>query len=80
VRLGGQGIRLSSEALWRRHDDGGDPAPDGLDSARWCLPGPAVVVIPLGLAILATEFSWARRILDRIRGAHERLRGRRAAG
>ena len=27
-------------------------------------PGPAVVVIPLGLGILATEFLWARRILD----------------
>ena len=31
------------------------------------LPGPAVVVIPLGLAILATEFVWARRLLDRAR-------------
>ena len=27
------------------------------------LPGPAVVVIPLGLGILAVEFRWARRIL-----------------
>jgi uncharacterized protein (TIGR02611 family) len=26
------------------------------------LPGPAIVVIPLGLAILATEFVWARRL------------------
>ncbi len=25
------------------------------------LPGPAIVVIPLGLAILASEFAWARR-------------------
>jgi uncharacterized protein (TIGR02611 family) len=25
------------------------------------LPGPAFVVIPLGLGILATEFEWARR-------------------
>ncbi len=29
------------------------------------LPGPAVVVIPLGLAILAGEYAWARRILRR---------------
>lgn len=29
------------------------------------LPGPAVIVIPVGLAILATEFAWARRILRR---------------
>ena len=33
------------------------------------LPGPAFVVIPLGLAILATEFAWARRLLQRIRDA-----------
>lgn len=26
-------------------------------------PGPAVVVIPIGLGILATEFVWARRLL-----------------
>lgn len=32
------------------------------------LPGPAILVIPLGLAILATEFVWARRLLDRVRG------------
>lgn len=31
------------------------------------LPGPAVVVIPLGLAILATEFVWAQRLLDKAR-------------
>ena len=29
------------------------------------LPGPAVIVVPLGLAILATEFAWARRIIRR---------------
>src|ERR1051325_64976 len=28
------------------------------------LPAPSVVVIPLGLAILAREFRWARRLLD----------------
>jgi tellurite resistance protein TerC len=31
------------------------------------LPGPAILVIPLGLAILATEFLWARRWLKRLR-------------
>jgi uncharacterized protein (TIGR02611 family) len=30
-------------------------------------PGPAVIVIPLGLAILATEFAWAHRLLRRVR-------------
>lgn len=29
------------------------------------LPGPAVVVVPLGLALLATEFAWARRLIRR---------------
>lgn len=31
------------------------------------LPGPAIVVVPLGLAVLATEFIWARRWLKKIR-------------
>lgn len=31
------------------------------------IPGPAFIVIPAGLAILATEFAWARRWLKRAR-------------
>lgn len=31
------------------------------------LPGPAFVVIPAGLAILATEYAWARRWLRKAR-------------
>jgi hypothetical protein len=31
------------------------------------LPGPAVVVIPIGLGILATEFIWAKRLLHRVK-------------
>jgi len=38
------------------------------------LPGPAVVVIPIGLAILATEFVWARQLLHRMKTEAERLR------
>jgi len=30
-------------------------------------PGPALVLIPTGLAILAIEFAWARRLLRRVR-------------
>jgi len=30
------------------------------------LPGPAVIVIPIGLAILATEFVWAQRCLQKL--------------
>lgn len=29
------------------------------------LPGPGSIVIPLGLAILASEFAWARRVVRR---------------
>gem|GEM_PF-1944242 len=32
------------------------------------LAGPAFVVIPVGLAILATEYAWAHRWLRKIRG------------
>ncbi len=28
-------------------------------------PGPAIIVIPFGLAILASEYAWARRIIRR---------------
>ncbi len=31
------------------------------------LPGPAIIVIPVGLAILATEYAWARRWLKKVR-------------
>ncbi len=31
------------------------------------LPGPAFIVIPIGLALLATEFIWARRLLKAIK-------------
>jgi tellurite resistance protein TerC len=35
--------------------------------AMLVLPGPAVLLIPLGLAILATEFPWARKWLSTAR-------------
>lgn len=43
------------------------------------LPGPAFIVIPLGLAILATEFAWARIWLQKIRDKAQALRGKKAA-
>ena len=36
-----------------------------LGIAMMVLPGPAIIFIPLGLAILASEFAWARRIIRR---------------
>lgn len=40
--------------------------------AMLVLPGPAFVVIPLGLAILATEFVWARHLLRHLRDRAQR--------
>jgi uncharacterized protein (TIGR02611 family) len=37
----------------------------GAGIAMLALPGPGLLVIILGLAILATEFAWAERALDR---------------
>jgi uncharacterized protein (TIGR02611 family) len=34
-------------------------------AALLVLPGPAFVVIPIGLAILSLEFAWAGRLLDK---------------
>jgi tellurite resistance protein TerC len=38
------------------------------------LPGPATLVIPLGLGMLATEFVWARRLLVRFKLETTRLK------
>ncbi len=38
-----------------------------LGVALLVLPGPAVLVIPVGLAILGVEFAWARRWLRKFR-------------
>jgi tellurite resistance protein TerC len=35
--------------------------------AMLVLPGPAILLIPLGLGILATEFRWARKWLTTAR-------------
>lgn len=37
------------------------------------LPGPAFIVIPIGLAILATEFVWARRLLEHLKAKGSQL-------
>jgi len=40
------------------------------------LPGPAILVVPLGLSILGIEFAWARRWLTRIRETIDETRQR----
>ncbi len=44
-----------------------------LGVAMLVLPGPAIIVIPLGLAVLAVEFAWARRWLERLRNGSRAL-------
>lgn len=49
--------------------------------AMLVLPGPALLLIPLGLAILASEFRWARKWLTTarqwLRGKSRRMRFKR---
>ena len=51
-----------------------------LGAAMLVLPGPAFVVIPVGLAILGIEFAWARRWLRRVREAASGAASRFGAG
>ena len=44
--------------------------------AMLVLPGPAFIVVPLGVAILASEFAWARRVWRRGRILVSRVRGK----
>lgn len=45
------------------------------------LPGPAILIIPIGLAILGVEFPWAQRLLntirDKVTGLQQRILGNR---
>lgn len=45
-----------------------------LGVAMLLLPGPGVLTIFLGLGILAAEYVWARRLLDRLKQQGGRLR------
>ena len=40
--------------------------------AMIALPGPAVLVIPVGLSVLATEFVWARRLLNKLKSTFQK--------
>ncbi len=44
-----------------------------IGAAMIVLPGPAFVVIPVGLGILGLEFAWARRWLVKVRARSEAL-------
>jgi tellurite resistance protein TerC len=46
-----------------------------IGAAMMVLPGPALLVVPAGLAILASEFVWAHRLLQRLRNQVRSLVG-----
>jgi uncharacterized protein (TIGR02611 family) len=43
-----------------------------LGIAMIVLPGPAVLVIPVGLSVLATELVWARRLLNKLKNTFQK--------
>ena len=36
-------------------------------------PGPAFIVIPIGLAILATEYVWAKKLYDKMKNRIQKM-------
>ena len=46
----------------------------GIGIAMVVLPGPAFIVIPVGLSILGTEFAWARVFIKRVQTHASNLR------
>jgi uncharacterized protein (TIGR02611 family) len=42
--------------------------------AMTVLPGPAFIVIPVGLGILATEFMWAKSILNKVKTKFQQMK------
>jgi uncharacterized protein (TIGR02611 family) len=46
----------------------------GLGIIMLVTPGPGWVIILSGLALLAAEYGWARRLLDRLKAGGARLR------
>lgn len=47
--------------------------------AMLVLPGPGIVVVIVGLAVLATEFVWAERMLDRAKDHATKVKARAAS-
>jgi uncharacterized protein (TIGR02611 family) len=52
----------------------------GIGIAMLALPGPAFVVIPIGLAILSLEFAWAEHLLEKalVKGEEARRKASQA--
>lgn len=45
-----------------------------LGIAMIVLPGPAFIVIPVGMSILATEFLWAKKMIEKFKDKIESLK------
>lgn len=41
------------------------------------IPGPGLLVIAAGLALLATEFEWARRLMEKAKARLKRIKDKR---
>jgi intracellular septation protein A len=48
--------------------------------ALFFTPGPAIIVIPIALGILATEFVWAKKLLDRFNSRIRNFRKKKNKG
>ena len=44
--------------------------------AFFVLPGPGLLIVILGLAVLASEFVWAKRLLDQAKGHYDRAKNK----
>lgn len=42
------------------------------------LPGPAILIIPFGLGILATEYAWARHYKEKLEAKWAKIRKKKA--
>ena len=45
--------------------------------AMIALPGPAFIVIPLGLSVLATEFLWAKKLMEKFKNKFTEMKNRK---
>lgn len=44
--------------------------------AFFVLPGPGLLIVIIGLAVLASEFMWAKRLLDQAKGHYDKAKNR----
>lgn len=76
LRQGVKTARTGAELVWRGFVITLGVVVTLLGVALIVLPGPAFIVLPLGLALLATEFHWARRLLDYLKERFDGVRER----